>query len=231
MGPPRRTKEKGEKRDRGSIGEPRKRRLERSRRFARAAGKDLGEKPPVPREYDKWKSAIDLCESFKRRAIVDPTVESLTGLQGVGALRMPLEQARKFVEAVGELTDANRAEARNIGTFYSLNIVGRDARNAKNPHVQEGKPYTRSELRERTQGSYGDRMAWDGRTLRVETSNAPENVDQGIDGVVDVANSILKTAKSPGERRAGLQALQDSVQQRIKANRQQRLKDIQGTGM
>jgi len=176
--------------------------------------KGLTEQPRLPKEYDFDKELRD----FLKHPIIKEK-DLVTTM---------LKAAKQLIDATGELHDANVAAARLVGSFYSLNIIARDGRVADNPHVQQGKPYTATELGDRTRQvqRYRELMDNDRALCQVYNTGAPKDIERGIAAVADAVNKVLADCKTPAERQVALDKFATTTHRVIGDNREKRLQEL-----
>jgi len=174
--------------------------------------KDITEPPCLPKEFNFDRKLSDFLKNGK----VDENT----------LITKMLQAAKKMFEATHELHAANVAASRLLGTFYALNIVGRDGRVANNPHVKDGKPYTAGELADRLSGPYGADLATKRTQCQVYNKDAPKDVDRGIAAVAEAANKVLAGCRDAAERQAALDKFATATQRVIGDNRQKRMDEL-----
>jgi hypothetical protein len=197
------------------------RRLDQVRRLGVEAGGRVGEKPSRPHREGPW----DIAAELAAHAVVEAGA-TLAGAEGGGLVLIPFQHAFKYLKAIGELRDANKRAARNVGAFYAASILWLDAANPQSSHIRDGKPYTQKEIRARTRDSFKINQVLGAELLMNQTwEEAPGEADRGMYAMANAANTLLSKFQTPTERRVVLKTLSEFAKRTIKANTEQRTKD------
>ena len=194
--------------------------LEEKLREIRQKGTEMGEsaKLPTPSEkYDYREGLHHLPKEILEHSAIDMAGEALLELEMTGLVKIVMDSGQKLLEAIGEVHDKNIQEAKARGLRYGITELKWDQRSINNPHIQEGKPYTKSELydRIRQQRIQFGGLDYEMTFLQVEASDARKEFENSIDTLVNTINPLLNQAKTPSERQLILKTFVDSASKRI----------------
>ena len=119
------------------------------------------------------------------------------------AQKLIKEYIKQIGNAYKNQIDSVKQGVRSRAIISSLNLIAIDAKNAKSPHVKDGKPYSATELSSRDwlqkKQAMGDAFS------KVNNSNAAKVYDLALKEVADKINPLLKQAKTPADRRQTMQ--------------------------
>jgi len=179
--------------------------------------KEITEPPKKPKEYDHEKEVRDRLKDIPD-IIKGKFVKQI--LKEIGKL------AKTYLEGVGELKQANKRAAELTGIENALKMITGDWLHGRGPHIQEGKPYTPQELKDRLSPGDRKKMADDMTWCKIGNRAGDIDLDRGFKIAADSINQVMRQAKTPEARRAALRGFAETVLPRIARNRQQRLGEI-----
>lgn len=209
----------------------RRRRLSELRAAGRREGRATAEKgrgAEVPEESaaDRAAHLIGLAHEaagyaaeFVPESVGAGKVGVIGGLGGVAAYGVI--QGRAILKAIHEVSEGNARESVALGVRHGLSRVMADANNPESPHIRDGKPYTKEDLRRRVSESLASDRDWWMPGLKVENSPARKQYDSGIDSIVDHLNAGLQQGKTALERQAVMKSLTQAAAEGIADRRRQ----------
>ena len=181
--------------------------------------KDLTEPPKKPKGYDHEKEIKDRLKDIPD-ILKGKFVKQI--LKEIGKL------AKTYLEGVGELKEANKRAAELTGIENALKVTTQDWLHGRGPHINEGKPYTPQELKDRMYPADKRKMADDMTWCKIGNKAADKDLDRGFKIAADAINQVLRQATTPEARQTVLRGFAETVLPRIARNRQSRLKEIKG---
>ncbi len=137
---------------------------------------------------------------------------ALAGSAAMGGIAAyGITQGREIVKAIGETHDAHKAECHALGARHAVSWMMQDAKGQDNPHIRDGKPYTREDFNKKVDQTFGrDREHWM-KSLLIENKDGRKDYRSGINQMVDAANKVLQQGKTPAERQQGMQGFTNSA--------------------
>jgi outer membrane protein OmpA-like peptidoglycan-associated protein len=179
--------------------------------------KDLTEPPAKSKEYDFGKEVRDRLKEVPdiiKGRLVKVILKEIGRLLG------------HALEGVHELKQANPRDAELLGEENALQTTTEDSDFGRGPHIQEGKPYTVQELKDRMDPAAKKKMAHDMTFLKIEHGANDQDLERGFSKAVDAVNRVLAQAHTPQERQAAMRSFAKTILTEISRNRQQRLDEL-----
>ena len=179
--------------------------------------KDLTESPSKPKGYDFEKEVGDRLKDIPK-ALKGDIEKSVLG--EIGKL------AKVYLEGVHELKQANMRAAELTGIENALKMTTQDWLLGRGEHIQEGKPYSVQELKDRMSPGDKQKMAGDMMWCKIGNMAGDQDLERGFSRAVDAVNQVLRQAHTPETRQAALKGFSETIVPKLARDRQQRFEEI-----
>ena len=179
--------------------------------------KDLTEPPPKPKGYDFEKEVSERLKDIPK-ALKGDIEKSVLG--EIGKL------AKVYLEGVHELKVANVRAAELTGIENALKMTTQDWLLGRGEHIQEGKPYSVQELKDRMSAGDKQKMAGDMMWCKIGNRAGDQDLERGFGKAVDAVNQVLRQAHTPETRQAALKGFSETILPKLARDRQQRFEEI-----
>jgi len=178
---------------------------------------EITKPPKKPKEYNQEKEIRDRLKDIPD-ILKGKFVKQI--LKEIGKL------AKTYLEGVGELKAANKRAAELTGIENALKVTTQDWLHGRGPHINEGKPYTSQELKDRMYPGDKIKMADDMTWCKIMNKDAQKDLDRGFQIAADAINQVLRQAKTPTERQAAMRSFVETILPKLARNRQKRFGEI-----